>query len=255
MADLENPEDFDPALYTRMPRFDVAAGVTLSRQILAALPSRQPPPLKKCAERLEHDTENLQRIWREREQGESRLDPRPIDHMADNAWRNLHDRLVAYAGLPVEHHPEAAQAAEIVGALFPEGLGFLTLDYGSQWAESEKRLQRIVAEQLEADINRLAGAAFLIEVRRCHTIYGEAIGISRPIERRAPVPLSEPLRAMAQALIGLCAQLVALYYEGDAQQQAEVRAALRPIDNFRAAALKRARAGAAASSEHPPVSS
>lgn len=240
MADLEH-DDFDPSLYTRTPRFDVAAGIALARQILAALPSRQPPPLRRCAERLDQDTQTLQRLWLEREQAALAVDPRPVDHMADHAWRNLHDRLVAYAAMPTEHYPEAAQAGELVAALFPEGLSFLTLDYSSQWAESEKRLQRVAAEGLAADIERLAGPAFLAEVRRCHAMYGDAIGISKPRERRAPVPLSEPLRAMAQALIALCAQLIALYYEGDAQQQSEVRIALRPIDDFRAAALRRAR--------------
>lgn len=242
MADSAH-DDFDPSLYTRTPRFDVAAGIALSRQILTGLPSRQPPPLRRCAERLEQETQTLQRLWREREQAELAVDPRPIDHLADHAWRNLHDRLVAYAAMPEELYPEAAQASELVTMLFPEGLSFLTLDYGSQWAESEKRLQRVISESLTAEIDRLAGPPFLAEVRRCHAMYGEAIGISKPRERRAPVPLSEPLRAMAQALIALCAQLIALYYEGDAEQQSEVRIALRPIDEFRAAALRRARGG------------
>jgi hypothetical protein len=241
MTDIADLDDFDPALYTRMPRYDVAAGITLSRQILAALPGRPPAPLKRCAERLGHETETLQRVWRERESEAASSDPRPIDTMADNAWRNFHDRLAAYAGLPAEFYPEAGRAAELVSVLFPEGLSFLKLDYNSQWAESERRLQHIQVERLETDVNKLAGAAFLAEVRRCHLLYGEAIGVSKPKERRSPVPLSEPLRTMTQTLIALCAQLVALYYEGDGDQRAEVRAALRPIDDFRAAALRRAR--------------
>lgn len=243
MTDIAELDDFDPALYTRMPRFDVAAGIALSRQILASLPGRPPAPLKRCAERLGHETETLQRVWREREAEAATTDPRPIDTMADNAWRNLHDRLSAYAGLPSELYVEAGRAAELTGVLFPEGLSFLKLDYSSQWAESERRLQHIAAERLEAEVNKLAGPAFLTEVRRCHALYGDAIGVSKPKERRAPIPLSEPLRTMTQALIALCAQLVALYYEGDADHRAAVRAALRPIDDFRAAALRRARGG------------
>lgn len=243
MSDIAELDDFDPSLYTRMPRFDVAAGITLSRQILAALPGRPPAPLKRCAERLGHETETLQRVWREREAEAATTDPRPIDTMADNAWRNLHDRLSAYAGLPSELYPEAGRAAELTAVLFPEGLSFLKLDYSSQWAESERRLQHIGAEKLETEVNKLAGAAFLTEVRRCHVLYGDAIGVSKPKERRSPIPLSEPLRTMTQALIALCAQLVALYYEGDSDHRAEVRSSLRPIDDFRAAALRRARGG------------
>jgi len=255
MTDIADLDDFDPALYTRMPRYDVAAGITLSRQIIASLPGRPPAPLKRCAERLGHETETLQRVWREREAEAANFDPRPIDTMADNAWRNFHDRLAAYAGLPTEFYPEAGRAAEIVSVLFPEGLSFLKLDYSSQWAESERRLQHIQAEKLEADVNKLAGAAFLAEVRRCHVLYGEAIGVSKPKERRTPIPLSEPLRTMTQSLIALCAQLVALYYEGDADQRAEVRAALRPIDDFRAAALRRARGGNVPTPPAPPAPS
>src|SRR5262249_2394463 len=193
------------------------------------------------------DADNLQRAWAEREQGGATLDPRPIDTMADNAWRNLHDRLAAYAALPIEHHPEAARAADLVGALFPDGLSFLKLDYSSQWAEPESPRPPQNPDELDPDMSRLAGPAFLTEVRRCHVLYGEVIGATKPKERRAPVPLSEPLRALTQSLIAMCAQLVALYYEGDGIQRSQVRAALRPIDEFRAAALRRARAAAGAS--------
>ncbi len=57
-------------------------------------------------------------------------------------------------------------------ALFREGLSFLKLPYHEEWAEREKRLQRIDAEGLCKDLDALAGKDFLDAVRGAHERYG-----------------------------------------------------------------------------------
>lgn len=241
-------DDFDPAQYARLPRFDVVAGLALSRQLVSTLHALIPEEaksLRRAAERLEHDAEALQQVWLLQQTGHAIPEPAPIDQMADTAWRLLYERLLAYASLPSDLHPEAVRAAEIASVLFPDGLAFLSLDYVSQWNEAEQRLQSIEQRGFASDIHRLAGTAFLIEVQRCHQLYRRAIfdtPASEPGHRQPPTPISQPLRQMTQALLSLCAQLVALYFEGDGQQRKLARFALRPIDEFRAAVLRKARA-------------
>lgn len=255
MEDLVSvADDFDPAQYARLPRFDVVAGIALCRQLVSTLNALTPEEaqsLRRSTERLQHEANSLQQVWLEQQSAGVTPEPAPVDQMADTAWRLLHDRLLAYATLPSDLHPEAVRAAEILGALFPSGLSFLALDYEQQWREAESRIQLAKNNQLIADIHRLAGTAFWVEVERCHQLYGRAIGAAQPTIQSPPTPISLPLRAMTQALLSLCAQLVALYFTGDGQQRKLVRFALRPVDEFRAAVLQKVRASKPAGSGDP----
>ncbi len=238
-------DDFDPAQYARLPRFDVLAGITLCRQLVSTLNALTPEEaqaLRRSTDRLQQEANALQQVWLEQQSAGATPEPAPVDQMADTAWRLLHDRLLAYATLPPELHPEAIRAAELLAALFPTGLSFLALDYEQQFREAEARIQRAKTSGLIADLHRLAGTAFWVEVERCHQLYGRAIGTAEPASPSSPTPISMPLRAMTQALLSLCAQLVALYFTGDGQQRKLVRFALRPVDEFRAAVLQKARA-------------
>lgn len=239
-------DDFDPAQYARLPRFDVVAGIALSRQLVStldALTSEEAQPLRRAADRLRKEADTLQAVWLEQQAGGATPQPAPVDQIADTAWRLLYERLVAYASLPSELHPDAVRAAEILSAVFPEGLAFLSLDYESQCRQAEDRLARISSRGMTGDIHRLAGTAFLVEVERCQQLYRRALGESpSPAASSPPTPMSQPLRQMTQALLSLCAQLVALYFEGDGQQRKLARFALRPVDQFRAAVLQKARA-------------
>lgn len=247
-------DDFDPAQYARLPRFDVVAGIALCRQLVTTLNALTPEDarsLRRGTERLQQEAEALQQVWLAQHSGGVTPEPAPVDQMADTAWRLLHDRLLAYATLPPELHPEAVRAAEILGLLFPTGLAFLALDYEQQWREADGRIQLAASKGLIGDIHRLAGTAFWVEIERCHQLYGRAIGTAVPAIASPPTPISTPLRAMTQALLALCAQLVALYFTGDGQQRKLVRFALRPLDEFRAAVLHKARASKPAGSGDP----
>ena len=144
MEDLVSvADDFDPAQYARLPRFDVVAGIALCRQLVSTLYALTPEDaqaLRRSTERLQQEVTSLQQVWLEQQSAGVTPEPAPVDQMADTAWRLLHDRLQSYATLPPEQYPEAVRAAEILGALFPTGLSFLALDYQQQWQEAEARI-------------------------------------------------------------------------------------------------------------------
>lgn len=259
MEDLVSvADDFDPAQYARLPRFDVVAGIALCRQLVSTLYALTPEDaqaLRRGTERLQQEVTSLQQVWLDQQSAGVTPEPAPVDQMADTAWRLLHDRLQSYATLPPDQYPEAVRAAEILGALFPTGLSFLALDYQQQWQEAEARIGLARNQGLLGDLHRLAGTPFWVEVERCHQLYGRAIGAAQPAATAGPpTPISMPLRAMTQALLSLCAQLVALYFTGDGQQRKLVRFALRPVDEFRAAVLQKARASRPAAERDPESS-
>jgi len=234
--------DFDPSVYVRAPKLDVPGAVALSQKLLAATPKTAPQSVKKAAKALKSKAEGLEDAWKARDRAEKRPDPRPVDVLADNAMSRLFGRIEGYAGLPEDAYPLAARARLLLGTLFPSGLTFLREDYPSQWAETQKRLERIDEENLAAGIDAVAGPEFLGEVRRIHKLYGEAIGVTKA-RASAPLPnLAIPLRDVGAAIALHALQLVAVCMDEDAplEARAAARDALRPIDETRANAARRA---------------
>jgi hypothetical protein len=234
-------DDFDPSRYTRAPKFDVPSAIALAIKLLAAVPKHSPAAVKKAAKALRNKVIVLQSVWKARDRVEKRLDARPIDVLADNAMSRLVGRIEDYAGLPAEKYPLAGRAGVILATLFANGVSFLKSDYASQWAETQKRIERIDEENFEADINAIAGPEFLAEVRRIHKLYGEAIGVTKP-RNESPVPsLSVPLRDVGAAMTLYALQLVSVCVDEEASSEARAgaREALKPFDEFRAAAARR----------------
>lgn len=234
-------DDFDPTAYARAPKLDVAGAVTLAIQLLTNVPKSPPTPVKKAAQILRKRTVTLQSVWKERDRIAKPEDPRPIDVMADGAMGRLHGRIDDYAGLPADRYPLSARAQQLAKSLFPDGLAFLTTDFASQWSETEKKLQRIDEEGLAKEIDQIAGPEFLAEVRRIHKLYGEAIGATRSRSKAEVPSLVKPLRDVSQAITGYAIQLVAVLMDAgtDAAKRTAARAALAPLDNYRAAAARR----------------
>lgn len=238
---MDMEDDFDPTAYARAPKLDVAGAVTLAIQLLASLPKAPPAPVKKAAQILRKRTVTLQSVWKERDRIAKPEDPRPVDVMADGAMGRLHGRIQDYAGLPADRFPLAERAQALLDTLFPDGLAFLTTDFSSQWSETEKKLQRIDEEKLAKDIDQIAGPEFLAEVRRIQTLYGEAIGATRA-RGKAEIPsLVKPLRDVSSAITGYAIQLVAVLMDvsADDAKRTAARAALTPLDSYRAAAARR----------------
>jgi len=238
---MADDPDFDPSLYARAPKFDVPSAVALSIKLLSATPQNAPPHVKKAAKTLHTKTITLQSVWKERDRVEKRSDPRPIDVRADGALGRFYRRIEDYAGLPHDKYPLAARADEILVTLFPSGLAFLKGTFPSQWAETQKRLERIDEEGLAEDIDKIAGPEFLAEIREIHQLYGEAIGITKAQPTFTIPSLAEPLRGVTSSMGLYLLQLVSVCLDEEASQEARTAArdALRPIDDHRASAARR----------------
>ena len=243
-------DEFDASAYVRPPIIDVGSGIALGIALLSALPKEAPPDIKKSAQKLRKSVVVLQSAWEKAGGPNGPRDKRPADQATDNAWSCLHGRLSDYASLPAAHYPKAARAQAIVDQLFPDGLTFLQLPYATEWAESDRRLTRIEKNNLADDIDTIAGAEFLAEVRRAHADYGHVLGITKASKSEAPENLAEPLRALGKAIAHYALKLAGLAGDsGDALRMA--RAALRPIDEHRAALARRASSGGKSDTPEP----
>jgi hypothetical protein len=234
---------FDPAPYMRPPRLDVRQAVSLSIALLSALPKNAGPSTKKAARRLRSAAQDLQTAWSHRQRAAS---PRPTekvkaDRRIDGAWGALKARLEAYGWLPADFYPRAPRAEELVASVFPTGLDFLTLPMNEEWFESNERLKRIKNENLDAEIDALAGPEFLVEVRAAHEQYGAVLGITQA-QSLPPdsTVLLGPLRAVVAAMGDYLLQIIASVDREAPETIESARKALLPVDRFREDALRRA---------------
>ncbi len=231
---------FDPSEYVRRPIVNVASGFALGSALVAACPRTASAEVKRAARKLRRAVVTLQQEWLQRDKIKPKADTREADIRVDNAWGALFGRLESYARLPADENTDAARAAELLAAMFSDGLGFLKLPYNEEWAESEKRLRLVDTNKLAGDIDRIAGPAFLVEVRRAHELYGKALGITAALETPDEANLATPLRALQDAVVGYALKVIATADDDDPSSMAMVRAALAPLDAHRMAQARRA---------------
>jgi len=212
------------------------------------------PRSEEAAKRLRASAVALQEAWSKIETSTTGPDARLADRAVDNGWSALYGRPESYAALPVERHPKALRAAALQNALFPDGLAFLRLPYAAEWAETKKRIDQIAREGWAAEIDALAGPEFLEEIGDLHDSYGKAIGVTaaRP-EAAQSAKVAEPLRGLARAISAYATQLVAAADVEDDASLHVARAALRPLDDHRAGAPRRAKGEAPAVTPTSPL--
>jgi len=247
--------DFNPQDYVHAPRLDVRSAVTVSIALLKCAPANLPPAGKKAVKRLRSSVAALQSAWAERDRlikPAAPVDPRTVDTRADTAWGGLYGRLDCLAWLPDAASPRVARAARLRDSLFPHGKTFLQLPYREEWAEVEKRLQRIDNEKLAKDIDDLAGPEFLVEIRAAHVAYTRVVQDAlQGVNVDITVELRKPLKKVCDALAAYTTQLVATVDPDDDATLTVARAALTPIDVYRAQMA--ARAGADSTAADSPV--
>ncbi|MFO0649949.1 MAG: hypothetical protein U0326_27260 [Polyangiales bacterium] len=248
------PDPLQLETYVRAPVITVAGGVALSIKLLGRVPKGAPEGVKKRARALRAKTVALQGAWAARDRVEKSVDTRPFDNANDVAWGALIDRLTAYSALPRDRYPRAERAAALLTTLKLTERSWLTIEYHEQWAEGDKRLKRVAAEGLHAELVGLAGEDFIAEVERTHKEYGDALGITGDnVSTSAEVAdLSTLLRDTGRAIADYAVQLLAMHDPDDAENDRAVRHALEPIDTHRAR-TKRATPSTEPTPDDPPV--
>ncbi len=227
-------DSFDPLAYTRIPNLDVPSLIALTRQVLAALPSRPSPAVKASASELEAVVVGAEQSFGDHLRTPSVKDGRPIDQAGDVSWGCFQRFLSAMAELPHDLYPKAVQAAGLLEALFPTGLGFLTLEYGAQWAEAEQRVRRIQKDKLKPTILALGGADFLTEIERCHAAYSEMVGVTKVKSPKSKLPdLREQRLKLQGALAAHAIQLVAMVLSGGESALKSAQPSFDAIDAYR----------------------
>lgn len=233
-----NTASLDAATYIRPPRLGVRGGLSLSKMLLLKVPKKASPGVILAARALAVSVTTTETAWRTRGTGKPARNARAADVRIDRAHGAVQSRLLSYEILSPDH-PGRVRASELLERLYPTGLGFLTLPWPEEHAESERRVQIIEEEELREDLDRLVGEVFVEELLDAHAAYGVALGITEAIEAPTPeVSMTEPLRTMLAAISDYALQVLA-FARLDAKNVAPARRALAPIDAFRQAASKR----------------
>ncbi|MCX4242028.1 hypothetical protein [Paraliomyxa miuraensis] len=219
---------FDPTPYATVPTRTPAATLTLARGLLAAAPSRPTRFIARRLARLREAARDLQSVWIDANRPTTPVDPRPFDLALDHRWAALRTRLEAC--LLLGAHDHVGRAKSMLALLFPTGLDFLTLPYAEEWAQSERRLVLIATDDLADELDELAGAAYLSELRQAHAAYGSVLGITDRKEL-APEPAGvlEPLRALQAAIAGYSRGVIGLVEEDDPESIAAAQRQLEPL--------------------------
>jgi hypothetical protein len=165
-----------------LPRLTAISTARLLQELLSAAHAEPALPAAIVPDRddLAQAQEALQIELARRLSGEGEETPvvRAADAVEDNAFGALFDWLKAFARLPATAHPEAAQAATVLSAVFAGGLAFLAVRPHDEWQEAEIRTRLLAEKGYATTIAHLGGQPFLDQIASAHKAYGEALGIT-----------------------------------------------------------------------------
>ncbi len=152
------------------------------------------------------------------------------------AWASLHDSLAALSSCPSDLGPEGPAAAELVAALFPDGVPFLQADASAVRSGSKVLLERIEEEGLGARIDALVSPQLRRQVGRAHMQLGTALGI----ESRASTASTTSARSLPETTarfafaVSAYARALSIGIQPDDEiALARFAASLAPIDPLR----------------------
>lgn len=234
---MTTPIDFQP--YVRPPRIDAPGGIALAHRIIrTGYPGENRATIRALA-KVRSTGVAVQEEMKKRGRT-ARANLKPLDAVFDNGWSALRDRVSAWTLVadPTEEK-NRVRAEQLLAVYFPEGVGFVQLAYEAEWVHSQQLLERFDDENAVADIERLAGAAFLANVRLQNARLGEALDLSgsTPAEKAASTTgLAEKINALSAAIADYTRRYAG---EVDADNPASVAAfldAMQPLDKHRASA-------------------
>ena len=247
----------DPALYSRAPLMTVEAGITLCRTLVAAKPKSTSNAVKKAATKITATADSAQAALALRQKESGKVideETRVVDQFGDGSWGAFRMRIEAWTLLPPSH-PNAKRAAALLTTLFgQDGLSFLKMTYAEQWSTADTILKRIDQDGLQKEIDDLAGAEFLANIRAQHAAYGAMVQSLMRREEASNVNLNEHVRAMGRAIVDYSTKLLATMDDDEPESIEQVRSALRPLDAYREAAARRNdKSGASPEPSQPPA--
>jgi hypothetical protein len=226
-------EKIDASLYTSEQLFDTPGGIALATMLIQAAPKQLSPDMKRGLGAVKRSAMALKKAWELSDQSQGGVDTRAADNRLDQAWAGVKSRLDAYARLPAGEYARAPRAAALVELLFPNGMGFLNLSYTAEWAESQRILERIVKQELQKDVDLLAGREFLAEAKAAHALYGQVLGTTKAKKVKNTVSLAEPLKQLRADIVDYTLTVV-VFGNAKTSQLGAARAALAPLDELRA---------------------
>jgi hypothetical protein len=228
-----NPSDIDLTPYTGAVRFGAQHGIVLASQLAVAAPPDITPGEQRALDLMGKKAKRVQKVLVAR----GKAAPgglRPVLSALDAAYGGIYARLTSAAKLPAGFGDIAARAAAVLDAVLADGLGFLVNDAETKYAESERRLQVIEEKGLAAEIDRAAGAGFLDALKGAHAALAEALGMGATPVHFARTELLDAVTELAQSVGDYGLQVAAQVDRYDAASVARFRAAMMPIDRFRA---------------------
>jgi hypothetical protein len=228
----------NPAKYSRVPRFGVRRGLALAVALGAAVPEGAPEVVRAAARTVADKVLRLQHDWRV-QQNTKPVRARAVDTRVDTAWRAAYDTLKGVRSLATT--PRGQRAQHFFGLLFPDGMVFTKLPFREQWAECERRLERLRDAAVAEEFNTvMGGPECLQELRAAHEAYGFALDITNAAQPATGV--ADALAQLKDAIAGYTVQVLA-WSRTSVESERLARQALLPIDLLRASARIKLKAG------------
>ena len=238
---------FEPSEYVRSPIITVSTGVTLALALVDGCPKAAPANVKKAskhlktlAEKARDDLANRNRVLG----AFSDEDSRELDNEADRAWGGLRMRILGMGMLLPDAFPKAKRAAELDALLFTGGMEFLKAEYSSQSTSMGAILKHIDEDDLQADIDAIAGPEFLKALRDVQPRYEAMVSERLRRDKAVGQNLLETTRGLQAAIVNYASKMIGTIDHEDPATTDAARVALLPIANFREAAAVRVRRAA-----------
>jgi hypothetical protein len=157
------------------------------------------------------------------------------DLALDGCWSALHGLASAWLRLPLaESDPARMAARQVLELLFPDGLRFTQLAFALEWAESERRLERMSVEKLEEPLRLLGAERFVRALREAHEHYGKLLGITKAKAEAKPEGSLLPLlQGFASALRSYVLKVSAHVDDDDESSRELAAKLLAPLASWR----------------------
>lgn len=227
------PIDYRP--YILSLRITGPLAKPLSQKLVNAAPEDLDESERAALARVVRSAALADEVRSERE----RLSPakiRPLVSAIGASFGPMHDALLALSRLAPQYGDRGPRAQRVLTSIFPDGMMLVTLEADAVWSEADRRLGRIDAEGMRAEIDALIGPEHLIAAREATAALGEALG-NGTTKRVIPstTALQRALNAFSRAVANYCRTLSANLDDEDEAKIDRFRRAVGPIDDYRAA--------------------